>query len=140
MKTAISSYQATNNRSQQLKWEGVLVYLDAYNANPSSMKEFCNYISDFKTNEKIIILGAMEELGKDSDKEHRALIKQVSEIKYLNLFLVGDQFKNLDVKIPCHFCESFQEVRDSLKPALTPNSAIFVKGSRKHTLEKIFDL
>ena len=78
----------------------------------------------------------MEELGNQSVYEHQLLINQMDQIIFKELFLVGDQFKEIDMEVSAHYCKSFEEVTPLLTSILTPGSAIFVKGSRKYTLEK----
>ena len=138
IKYAVQSYTPTNNRSQQLMWQNSTVYLDAYNANPTSMAEFCHFISTVKSNHKIIIFGAMEELGGQSIVEHKELIDQVKTLTVAHIFLVGTGFKAYESDSDITFFESYQNVRDHMTSMNLSNSAIFVKGSRKYTLEKIF--
>jgi UDP-N-acetylmuramoyl-tripeptide--D-alanyl-D-alanine ligase len=139
IKFAIESYTPTNNRSQQLTWQNCTVYLDAYNANPTSMAEFCHFISTVKSSHKIIIFGAMEELGSQSIVEHKALIDQVTALGVEHVFLVGAGFKAHESDDVTYF-DSYQNVKDHMSNLNLSNSSIFVKGSRKYTLEKIFDL
>ncbi|MEC8678421.1 MAG: UDP-N-acetylmuramoyl-tripeptide--D-alanyl-D-alanine ligase [Candidatus Margulisiibacteriota bacterium] len=139
MKRAIEGYKPTNNRSQQIIWQSNVVYLDAYNANPSSMSEFCKFIDTVKSNSKIIILGAMEELGSHSDVEHLALINQLKHMSYRKLILVGPAFKPVIDEISCDYVDSYEDVIALLRSNPITDSALFIKGSRKYTLEKIIN-
>ena len=54
--------------------DNVTVINDAYNANPSSMKLAIENLAHLKAENKILVLGAMAELGQESLKEHQDII------------------------------------------------------------------
>ena len=137
MKRAVEGYKPTNNRSQKIDWQSNTVYLDAYNANPSSMSEFCKFIDTIKSNSKVIILGAMEELGSHSDVEHLALVNQLKQMSYTRLVLVGPAFKHVTGDISCDHVDSYEDLITLLTSSPISDSIVFIKGSRKYTLEKV---
>jgi UDP-N-acetylmuramoyl-tripeptide--D-alanyl-D-alanine ligase len=57
IKKAIESYTPTNSRSQLMKWHNNQLILDAYNANPSSMKLAVENFAKIDSTEKIMRLG-----------------------------------------------------------------------------------
>ena len=71
---AIEEYQPKNHRSQLLIKNGVSFFVDAYNANPSSMKVAVENLASQKNGEKLAILGHMLELGPASNDEHKKLV------------------------------------------------------------------
>lgn len=79
IKASIEHYIPTNSRSQLLTWKNNEVILDAYNANPSSMKLAVENFAKLNKPHKIVCLGGMRELGADSLMEHRLLIDQLKE-------------------------------------------------------------
>ncbi|MEK9727989.1 MAG: UDP-N-acetylmuramoyl-tripeptide--D-alanyl-D-alanine ligase [Candidatus Margulisiibacteriota bacterium] len=140
MKRALEAYEPTNNRSQKLIWRKAMVYLDAYNANPSSMSEFLKFINNEPSDNKLIILGAMEELGRDSNQEHLKLITQLQKVSYSDLILIGPGFEPYISNLKCNYFNTIQDIQTILEAKELSGWAVFVKGSRKYTLEKIFNL
>ena len=59
----IENYSPSNNRSQLLEKGTNKIILDAYNANPSSMRLAIENLAKIDTENKVLILGAMAELG-----------------------------------------------------------------------------
>ena len=73
----ISSYESTNNRSQSVKKGKYKIILDAYNANPSSMKASITSFINNKKNKGVVILGDMFELGKYSKEAHQEILDEL---------------------------------------------------------------
>ena len=77
-KEAIEEYIPQNNRSQIEVRHGITFYMDAYNANPSSMEvSINNFDEQTKGKIRIAIIGGMNELGDTSVEEHQKLIQQL---------------------------------------------------------------
>ena len=85
---AIASYVPSNNRSQLVKTQKNTLIVDAYNANPSSMAVALDNLA-LVEGRKVALLGAMRELGAESDEEHR---KVVARLKGTEAYLVGEEF------------------------------------------------
>ena len=96
IKSAIEHYIPTNSRSQLLTWNNNEVILDAYNANPSSMKLAVDNFAKMNKEHKIVCLGGMRELGADTLLEHQLLINQLKQTYWENVLLVGSEFKPCD--------------------------------------------
>jgi UDP-N-acetylmuramoyl-tripeptide--D-alanyl-D-alanine ligase len=90
--TAIENYAPSNSRSQLIKQGTNQIILDAYNANPSSMKVAIENFARIHAKRKILMLGAMKELGEDSVAEHQALIEQIIALGFTEVVLVGGDF------------------------------------------------
>src|SRR5437773_5512502 len=99
IRSAIENYTPSNSRSQLLQQGTNKIILDAYNANPSSMKLAIENFSKFQGN-KILILGSMAELGNDSEQEHAAVVDQIKKLKWKHVVLVGNEFQK--IKHPFH--------------------------------------
>ena len=131
--SAVSLYIPKNNRSQIIETEKNKIILDAYNANPSSMKAS---IESFKKNpaaNKICILGDMLELGDYSKSEHKKIINQVSKLN-LKSYFIGSIFKSiLDINTFTSNKELIKEI--SVNPI--SGYTIFIKGSRGIKLEEL---
>ncbi|MGZ4049109.1 MAG: UDP-N-acetylmuramoyl-tripeptide--D-alanyl-D-alanine ligase, partial [Bacteroidia bacterium] len=96
IKTAIENYTPSNSRSQIIQQKSNTIILDAYNANPGSMKAAIENFASMKGDKKILLLGAMMELGAESAKEHAALISLIDKYKWEDVVLVGKNFNNLN--------------------------------------------
>jgi len=134
IKEAIENYSPSNSRSQLLHQGSNKIILDAYNANPSSMKLAIENFSKFR-GDKILILGSMAELGNESEKEHSLLIDQIQKMKWKEVVLVGKEFEK--IKHPFHQFKNAGEVADWLMQKKIENSSMLVKGSRSMQMEKV---
>ena len=136
---AIEAYQPNNYRSQIIEWNGATVYLDAYNANPTSMMNFLEFIESRGDTKKMIVLGSMAELGTFSKQEHQKIIKKLNQIEAQQIILVGEGFKAFQSD-RFQWVESYKKVNPHWQQTIdTKGAEIFVKGSRSYTLEKIFE-
>ncbi|MBN8643590.1 MAG: UDP-N-acetylmuramoyl-tripeptide--D-alanyl-D-alanine ligase [Flavobacteriales bacterium] len=141
IKDAIEAYIPENNRSQLITKGSNEIILDAYNANPSSMKVALeNFIQLDKLN-KMIIIGDMFELGDDSLIEHKAIVNQLLNETQIECHFVGkDFFANQLEKRNFHFYESFESFSNHLKQNTFSNQMILIKGSRGMALERTLEL
>ena len=98
IKEAIENYIPENNRSQLILKNGNEIILDAYNANPSSMKSALESFLMMEGAQKVVILGAMKELGTETDKEHAALVQMVTNATELEQIILVR--KNISMIIP----------------------------------------
>lgn len=135
---AIRTYTPTNNRSQVEKTANNTLILDAYNANPTSMKSALESFARVTENHKIALLGDMFELGAESAKEHQKIIDFILEIN-LNAFLIGKNFYQLkgDFGPAIQFFVSKDDVIQFLEKMELKDHLILLKGSRGIGLESI---
>jgi len=133
IKFAIENYTPSNSRSQLIQKGDNKIILDAYNANPSSMKLAIENFSKMP-GDKVLILGSMAELGKESEKEHQALVKQIGDYPWKEVILVGNEFE----KVPhsFHQFKNSDEVKDWVQQQKFKNTNILIKGSRSMQMEK----
>ena len=132
IKKSIENYIPTNNRSQIVKTKENTLILDAYNANPSSMKAMLNSFAKQQYKNKLCILGDMLELGVEESKEHQKIIKLTKELK-LDCLFVGKIFNSLTEK-------SFKnklEIITYLQENNVSKKTILLKGSRAIGLEEL---
>ena len=92
---AIAAYEPTNNRSQFKKTENNELIIDAYNANPSSMKVALDNFITMPVQPKAIILGDMRELGPTSDELHAEVVEQIKKGQFDKVFLCGEHFSKV---------------------------------------------
>lgn len=131
---AITSYVPSNNRSQIIETNaGNHVVLDAYNANPSSMSLALDNFMTIHSNQKVIIMGQMNELGFRSRELHEEILRKARHVTD-NIYLVGKEFASIAPE--CTF-DSFEFLTEYIKANPIKNSAILVKGSRSNGLERL---
>ena len=136
---AIASYQSEMNRSQLIQQGTTAIYLDAYNANPTSMELSLENFEKVKAKNKIAILGDMFELGEDAAKEHEEIIKKAENCKTIAACIfVGSNFYSLsDLSKQAQFFKTTQEAKDWFKSQDFTNSTLLLKGSRGMALEEL---
>ena len=136
----ISSYQSTNNRSQRIEKDNNKIILDAYNANPSSMKASISSFINNKRNKGVVILGDMFELGKFTQQAHQQIIEQLESTQIERILLVGKYFFKTQSSDPrVSRFESLEEIKNYLSQNPIENSDILIKGSRGMTMESVVD-
>lgn len=135
IKSAIEAYIPSNSRSQLIT-KGTNTYiLDAYNANPTSMKMAIENFMQTDFPNKIVILGAMMELGEDSIAEHQQLIALLETSHWNAVVLVGGDFKF--VKHSFIYIENSDLASNWMREKAFEHAAFLIKGSRAFQMEKI---
>jgi UDP-N-acetylmuramoyl-tripeptide--D-alanyl-D-alanine ligase len=134
----IETYRPQNNRSQLTQSEHNILLIDAYNANPSSMRAAIQNFEKADSENKTLILGDMFELGDQSFVEHQQIVDMIEAGHFDSVFLVGKYFSQVN-----HSYASF-ETTDELIQFLKNNPIhdrfILVKGSRGMKLENILSV
>ena len=150
---AIEAYTPSNGRSQMTRTASNTLIVDAYNANPSSMKSALDNFATAEAGFKVAMLGDMRELGADSVKEHVAIVSKLADMVMTRqldrIYLVGDEFnkalaefsgKNLTLMTmagPAFFyCGTSEELAGFLKENPVDGALILIKGSRGIQMEK----
>lgn len=157
---AVSDYVPSNNRSQMVRTGHNVLIVDAYNANPTSMRAALDNFSNFHAEKKALLLGSMGELGGDSVQEHGEILQILSELPVQDIRLVGGEFKKAleeycgnpfeekqVLKIQCEnpavskdqtvrWYENSSSLAEALKESPLEGYAVLVKGSRSTMMEK----
>lgn len=139
IKIAIENYIPVNNRSQLIQKGTNKIILDAYNANPSSMQAALENFAQLKDENKVVFLGDMFELGKDSKKEHEKIANLVTSYHFSKVFLIGKAFSATGAK-NAFVSESYESFKNSTNYSNINNATILIKGSRGMALERLLDL
>lgn len=135
----LNKFLNDSNRSEILIFDSNKIYLDAYNANPSSMLAAISNFENINTTNKVLILGDMFELGKYSDHEHQKIVDFVKNKDYSKVYLVGDNFSKCNTEGEYFFkFSNTDEIAQSDSFKSLKNMNILVKGSRGVKLEKLF--
>jgi UDP-N-acetylmuramoyl-tripeptide--D-alanyl-D-alanine ligase len=123
---------------------GAVLINDAYNANPSSMKNSINAVLQSYPNKKInLVLGDMLELGDKTYEYHFELGKFIADKKINSLNLFGDAIFNTKIglrgKKNVFYSKSSDELLENLKNIDADRDSVFLfKGSRRMKLEAVF--
>ena len=136
IKSALENYIPSNSRSQLIEKDSNKIILDAYNANPSSMKVAIENIAKIG-GDKVLLLGGMMEMGEESLKEHQALIDLISKYNWKDVVLVGGDFNKVNNPY-INFANSI-EAGKWLKEQHYNKTTILVKGSRSMQMEKVLE-
>lgn len=140
IKEAIEGYIPENNRSQLLQKGTNEIILDAYNANPSSMKVALENFLQLDKKNKIAILGDMYELGAESEFEHRQIVQFLSANSSFDCYFIGkDFYASAQQQSNFHFYPSFEAFTESIGKLSFSNSILLIKGSRGMALERTLD-
>lgn len=141
--SAIEAYAPSNSRSQLMEVGTNQIILDAYNANPSSMKVAIENFAKLKADRKIVLLGGMMELGEDSIAEHQALVELLVSLGFKEVVLVGGDFEHAHASLtqiqttPFTYLPNAQAANEWLKQLNPQNAYILVKGSRSMKMEQV---
>ncbi|HPF11479.1 MAG TPA: UDP-N-acetylmuramoyl-tripeptide--D-alanyl-D-alanine ligase [Flavobacteriaceae bacterium] len=140
IKNAIESYRPKMNRSQLIEKGKFKIILDAYNANPSSMKLALDNFLQMKGHKKAILLGDMFELGAYTEKEHQAIVDFL-ERNFTGLaFLLGTHFSKTNVTSShVKLFETKNALQEFLENHPLEADLLLIKGSRGMALEQCLD-
>lgn len=137
IKMAIETYQPSNSRSQLVEKNGNTIILDAYNANPSSMRVAIENFAKLTAADKILLLGGMAELGETSLREHEDLVALIDQHQWRDVVLVGGDF--LKTKNRYKKFNNSKEAAEWLKNQHFVNTHMLVKGSRSMQMERVIE-
>jgi UDP-N-acetylmuramoyl-tripeptide--D-alanyl-D-alanine ligase len=133
---ALESYIPTNSRSQLITSGSNKIILDAYNANPTSMKAAIENIAALP-GDKILLLGGMMEMGDDSLTEHSAIVNLIEQYQWKEVVLVGGDFGN--ITHPYRHFANAAEAAIWYKQQHWQNSTLLIKGSRSMKMERLLE-
>lgn len=130
---AIAAYEPDNSRSQIIKKGKTTIILDAYNANPDSMKVALDNLAEQNGN-TMAILGDMNEL-EDSNSQHMEILAYAKKVGIKQVLTVGQKFGR--VADPDYHFQSKDDLEGKLKKMDFNDSTVLLKASRSIKLESI---
>ena len=143
---ALASAQLPGARMRVIKTEQITIIDDCYNAGPDSMRAALQTLRDFPSHgRRVAVLGAMRELGKFSDDEHRKLGELAGEICD---FVVGvgnetqpmmDAIRDGDNNIFFGWSAAADAATPLVLAQLQAGDVVLVKGSRSVGLERVVE-
>ena len=132
---ALENYVPTNNRSQLTETEKNHLIVDAYNANPTSMKAAIDYFRLMEVAPKMAILGMMGELGDVSQEEHQKIIALLEEAHFDEVWLVGAEFQKAQSRFRTF--ANVDEVKQAIAQQQPTGRYILIKGSNSTHLYEL---
>ncbi len=137
IKKALIAYNPDNSRSQWLQKGCNKIILDAYNANPTSMRAAISNFAAANLPNKLLWIGGMKEMGPEELNEHRELVAFIAQYKWGNVILVGKEFKGLQNDYI--WFDTSAEAAEYVRAHQPSNSSILIKGSRGSKMEVLLD-
>ncbi|MEK9912827.1 MAG: cyanophycin synthetase, partial [Flavobacteriaceae bacterium] len=133
---SINNYEAKQMRSEIRTINGKQVFVDAYNANPSSLKVSLETFKSLNWENAALIIGDMFELGEEVDKEHKVIVDLIIALGFDEVYLIGKYFQQTN-----HPFKGFETTADLLDnfPESLRDKNIYLKASRSMILEKVLD-
>lgn len=134
---AINEYIPSNNRSELKIHRGAKVFLDAYNANPTSVSLVLDEFSKSQ-GAKVLVLGDMLEIGDNELGEHVSILNQIDSSKFDTVILFGSMYKSFQSQFSnFKFYDKFEELKDYFDELECSDKNILLKGSRGMGLERL---
>ena len=137
---ALEAYTPTNSRSQVIDTEKNRIVMDAYNANPTSMRAALINFASICGEQHLLILGDMRELGTASEEEHRNILALMKELGYKEALLVGQNFCSYNENPNWKTFDNVGELCQYLESHPVSGKTILVKGSNSIQLGKVLPL
>ena len=135
---ALENYIPTNNRSQLTETQTNHLIVDAYNANPTSMKAAIDNFRLMEVSPKMAILGMMGELGDVSQEEHQKIIDMLATAGFDEVWLVGEAFEKTQSEFRTF--HDVEEVKAAIAQAQPQHCYILIKGSNSTKLFQLPEL
>lgn len=134
---AIEGYIPDNMRSQVLQRQSNTFVLDAYNANPTSMREALLSFAAMEAQRKVAILGDMLELGEESQREHERIAELAAQQGFDDAIFVGPQFEGVARAAGFRHFANVAELKQWFDAQHFQNCHFLIKGSRGMRLEDV---
>lgn len=139
IREAIEAYAPSNLRSQIIRKGANTVVMDAYNANPTSMRNALLTFAAMEASRRVAILGDMLELGEEALPEHQAILNLALEKGFDQVILVGPIFGNLSLPAKVLHFPAQEELAAWLRQHPFSGTHILLKGSRRIGLERLIE-
>ena len=137
---SLEGFQSVGHRSKIIECNGIKIFADTYNANPTSMRRAIESFSRLSTGESgTMVLGEMKELGADSRHEHLEILRELLDLD-IKIILIGEEF--LKLARPDSRVDFYLSAKDAIESGRIDEintNWVMIKGSRSVGLEKIID-
>lgn len=140
----INSTKSVKGRMQHIKVaSGIDIIDDSYNANPASMEAALDFLATVGNyDQRIAVVGDMNELGKFTHRFHREVIKQAA-LAGIDILVGVGELLELAIKsksyarLQCKSVKSHKAAFNYIARKISSNSIILVKGSRAAKMEAV---
>jgi UDP-N-acetylmuramoyl-tripeptide--D-alanyl-D-alanine ligase len=124
---------------------GAALVLDAYNANPASMRASVEaFLDEFAGRPRTLVLGDMKELGPESPRFHRELGEWLAGQDLKAVLLAGPEMRpaaealaKAKARFPFRHADDPAALAPELKGKLSARDAVLFKASRAMKLEEL---
>ena len=138
---ALENYVPSNNRSQMTVTEHNHLVVDAYNANPTSMKAAIDNFKLMEVSPKMAVIGKMGELGDVSEEEHQKVVDMLADARFDKVWLVGDEYAATNrATLTAQLFHDVEEVKAAIASEQPQGYYILIKGSNSNKLFELPDL
>lgn len=137
---ALGTFEMPELRMRVLRFGGVTVIDDCYNANPSSMSAALDVLGRADGSRRVLVAGGMAELGSESIRLHRAVGRQASRVGVGLVVAVGESAREIasaHAKANAVLCDDVGDALDRLPGILKEGDVVLIKGSRSAGLEAL---
>ena len=114
---------------------------ESYNANPTSMAATLAVLGKAPATRRIAVLGAMRELGAQSDALHASLVDPIAAANVDFALLVGTGIeplgKALEGRVKFAHCARADQASEIIESIIAPGDAVLIKGSNAIGLGQI---
>jgi UDP-N-acetylmuramoyl-tripeptide--D-alanyl-D-alanine ligase len=111
--------------------------MDAYNANPTSLEAAILNFAEMQSENKILIIGKMMELGNTSEMEHARIGKLATSKSFKEVYLIGELYKKAEVIGASKLFNTTEEALSWFSENPIEHSTILIKGSRANKMEML---
>jgi UDP-N-acetylmuramoyl-tripeptide--D-alanyl-D-alanine ligase len=138
----IAPYKAKNNRSEVTEYKGLTIWMDAYNANPSSMEAAIAHVCSTPGKRVALVLGDMRELGESSEEEHASIGRFIKENHRPAVVVgIGPEMKHMveEAPDPHWWFPDVATAKGQLWGLLEGVDTVLIKASRGMRLEGLME-
>ncbi|MBE6447574.1 MAG: UDP-N-acetylmuramoyl-tripeptide--D-alanyl-D-alanine ligase [Alphaproteobacteria bacterium] len=139
----VRSFEASSHRGEIIKKGNVTIVDDSYNACTTSMRSAITSLAEHQ-GRKVLIMGDMKELGKNSKRYHEILSATIDKFGIDLVFACGQYsqylFNNLQEKKKGLWCKDSNELSEKIASFVQPGDKILVKGSNSMNMHKIVEV
>lgn len=135
---ALAQYTPSNGRSEYRETpRHNRLFIDAYNANLTSMQAALTNFQFIHAERKLAILGEMRELGQDSPQAHQEVIRLLTEAG-IEAWLVGQEFAQVaPADGSMRLFANVEEVKETLRKEPITGCTVLIKGSNSTRLHEL---
>jgi UDP-N-acetylmuramoyl-tripeptide--D-alanyl-D-alanine ligase len=133
----LADFEGVPGRMRKMEKQGLNIYDDTYNSNPSSLKSALEFLASFKGGKRFAVLGDMMELGEFASEEHRSAIELCRKLELDGWFTQGKCFAN--ILLSNNFLDSL-DIVEALLRMVRPRDVVLFKGSRAMKMETVLKL